>query len=419
MGKSTTSKDQVRIKHKFIPYSHQWIENEDINLIIKTLRSDWLTQGPKVDEFEKELVNYCGAKYAVAFSSGTAALHAAYFTAGLHKDNEIITSPVTFLSKYEFYITGGWNDARHKMDELNKCDYILIGGGGLILRNIGHQTDIIRGLKKPFGLIGVSIEAKHKSMEVFFRLVKQKADFILVRDKQSKIYLDNHYKVIVGPDLTFLYPFDVVKGVKNDVCGFNLRDWYYWKATHFGNYYNVMVKLNNISPLIRRIYPFRKWDPDEAVVIVKKNFKYVLPIPFYFERNVINDLDVLSKYFGNIPSTFGADQYNKIRYLIGMRYHSIVFATQCGIPFLSLSYQPKNDTFCSDIGLDMLSVDIYKINGLESKIDYVKNHYQQIREHLILYRERCIQDIKHICKSLFCLIEETIENKRKNRTHKE
>ena len=320
-----------------------------------------------------------------------------------------------FFSDYELFITGGWEDARYKMDELNKCDYVLIGGGGLILRNIGHQTDIIRDLKRPFGFIGVSAEAKHKSMEEYFEIIKQKADFIMVRDKQSKEYLDNHYKVITGPDLTFLYPFDVVNEVKNDVCGFNLRDWYYWRGTLHGDYHNLMLKMDNRFPWIRKIYRFRKWNPNKTVKIVKKNFKDVLPIPFYFETTVINDLDILSRYFENVPSTFDASIYNSIRYLIGMRYHSIVFATQFGIPFISLSYQPKNETFCSDMGLDMLSVDMYKINELENKIDYIKDYYQQIRDHLILDREKCNKEIKYIFQSISDLIKESIESDKKCR----
>jgi len=322
-------------------------------------------------------------------------------------DERILYCIKRFFSGYDFLITGGWDDARLKINDLNQCDYILIGGGGLILRNIGYQTDIIRDLRKPFGFIGVSIEAKHGSMKEFFELIKQKADFILVRDKQSKEYLDNHYKVIVGPDLTFLYPFSVVSEVKDDVCGFNLRDWYYWKGTLHGSYYNLMQKINKKFPLLKRIYPFAKWNPNIAVMIVKKKFKDVLPIPFYFESNVTNDLDILSRYFENVPSMFDTNLYSSIRYMVGMRYHSIVFATQCGVPFISLSYQPKNYTFCSDSDLDSLSVDIYKINELESKIDYLKNHYQQIRERLISHREKYIREISYVFQSISHLIEQT------------
>ena len=83
---------------KFIPYGHQCINEDDIKAVVEVLRSDFLTQGPKVREFEEALAEYCGAKYAVSFSSGTAALHGAYFAAGIGNGNEVITSPITFLA---------------------------------------------------------------------------------------------------------------------------------------------------------------------------------------------------------------------------------------------------------------------------------------------------------------------------------
>lgn len=82
----------------FIPYGHQWINEEDVREVAKTLRTDWITQGPKVEQFEKAIAKYCGAKYAVAVSSGTAALHLAYLTAGLKAGDEVITTPLTFVA---------------------------------------------------------------------------------------------------------------------------------------------------------------------------------------------------------------------------------------------------------------------------------------------------------------------------------
>jgi len=83
---------------KYINYGRQCIEEDDIQSVVEVLRSDFLTQGPKVKEFEDLLARYCGAKYAVAFSSGTAALHGACFAMGLGEGDEIITSPMTFLA---------------------------------------------------------------------------------------------------------------------------------------------------------------------------------------------------------------------------------------------------------------------------------------------------------------------------------
>lgn len=81
-----------------IPYGRQSIDEDDIRAVSAVLRSDWLTQGPKVEEFEQALANYTGAKFAVAVSNGTAALQAAYFAIGLQPGDEIITSPLTFTA---------------------------------------------------------------------------------------------------------------------------------------------------------------------------------------------------------------------------------------------------------------------------------------------------------------------------------
>ena len=78
---------------KSIPYGRQTINREDIKAVISVLKSDWLTRGPKVKEFEGALCKYTGAKYAVVVSSGTAALHIACLSAGLKSGDEAITSP--------------------------------------------------------------------------------------------------------------------------------------------------------------------------------------------------------------------------------------------------------------------------------------------------------------------------------------
>ena len=84
---------------KIIPYGHQWIDSNDIKEVVKVLKSDWLTQGPKVEEFEKAIAKYCGAKYGVAVSSGTAALYLAYRVAGIKSGDEVITTPLSFAAK--------------------------------------------------------------------------------------------------------------------------------------------------------------------------------------------------------------------------------------------------------------------------------------------------------------------------------
>ncbi len=86
------------VRKTLLPYARQSIVEEDIEEVVKVLRSDWLTTGPKVAEFEEAFAAWVGAKYAVSFSSGTAALHGAAFAAGLKPSDEAITTPMTFAA---------------------------------------------------------------------------------------------------------------------------------------------------------------------------------------------------------------------------------------------------------------------------------------------------------------------------------
>ncbi len=81
-----------------IPYGKQHIGAQDIRAVVSALRSPRITQGPLVDRFEEALSKFCGAKYAVAVSNGTAALHLACLAAGIGPGDEVITSPITFLA---------------------------------------------------------------------------------------------------------------------------------------------------------------------------------------------------------------------------------------------------------------------------------------------------------------------------------
>ncbi len=90
-----------------IPYGRQKIDTDDIRAVIAVLKSDWLTQGPKVKEFENALAKYCGASYAVAVSSGTAALHLAYLAANIQSGDEVITTPNTFAATSNMLLAVG------------------------------------------------------------------------------------------------------------------------------------------------------------------------------------------------------------------------------------------------------------------------------------------------------------------------
>lgn len=83
---------------KPITYGRQHITDEDIQAVIETLKSDYITQGPKIVEFEEAFASYVGSTYAVAVSNGTAALHLCAMALGVEKGNKVITTPITFAA---------------------------------------------------------------------------------------------------------------------------------------------------------------------------------------------------------------------------------------------------------------------------------------------------------------------------------
>jgi UDP-4-amino-4,6-dideoxy-N-acetyl-beta-L-altrosamine transaminase len=82
----------------FLPYGHQIIDEDDIAAVVNALRSDWLTTGPAVEQFEADVCAFTGARYGVAVSSGTAALHAAMYALGIGPGDEVIVPTMTFAA---------------------------------------------------------------------------------------------------------------------------------------------------------------------------------------------------------------------------------------------------------------------------------------------------------------------------------
>ena len=83
---------------RFLPYSRQSINNNDMKKIVEVLKSDFITQGPNINDFEKDFAKFVGAKYAVACATGTAALHLSCLALGINKKSKILTSAITFVA---------------------------------------------------------------------------------------------------------------------------------------------------------------------------------------------------------------------------------------------------------------------------------------------------------------------------------
>ncbi|MFZ7103244.1 MAG: UDP-4-amino-4,6-dideoxy-N-acetyl-beta-L-altrosamine transaminase [Peptococcaceae bacterium] len=86
------------VRNQYLAYSRQWIDEKDIQSVIKTLKGDYITTGPAISLFERKIAEYVKARFAVSFTSGTAALHGACYAAGITKGDEVITTPMTFAA---------------------------------------------------------------------------------------------------------------------------------------------------------------------------------------------------------------------------------------------------------------------------------------------------------------------------------
>ena len=83
---------------EFIPYGRQNITEKDIDAVVNVLKSDYLTQGPKVPEFEQAIKNHCVVRHALAMNSATSALHVACLALGVGEGDIVWTTPITFVA---------------------------------------------------------------------------------------------------------------------------------------------------------------------------------------------------------------------------------------------------------------------------------------------------------------------------------
>ena len=109
------------VRKQYLSYGHQWVEDDDIDAVVTVLKGNWLTTGPEVERFEQEFTRWNGTGYAVAVSSGTAALHAATFAAGFGPGDEVITTPMTFAATSNCLLYQGATPVFADIDSATLC----------------------------------------------------------------------------------------------------------------------------------------------------------------------------------------------------------------------------------------------------------------------------------------------------------
>jgi len=152
---------------QLIPYGRQWIDSSDIKAVTKILHSGWITQGPTIETFEAKIAQKVSAKYAIAVSNGTAALHAACFAAGIGPGDEVIVPTLTFTASANCVLFCGGTPVLCDIDPIT------------LAININEAEKKIT--KKTKAIIAVDF-AGHSAEWDKLRLIAKKYNLILIDD---------------------------------------------------------------------------------------------------------------------------------------------------------------------------------------------------------------------------------------------
>ncbi|MFA6188545.1 MAG: UDP-4-amino-4,6-dideoxy-N-acetyl-beta-L-altrosamine transaminase [Sulfuricurvum sp.] len=191
-----------------LPYSTQLIEEDDIAAVVEILRSSHLTQGSKVQEFEEAIASYVGARYCVTFNSATSALLGAYTVSGIGEDDEIITTPISFVATSNMAIALG--------AEPVFCDIKMDG-------NIDET--LIESLITPHTKIIVPVDFAGKPVAIdTIKTLAKKHNLLVIDDASHALGSDIHnQKIGSHADMT-IFSFHAIKPITTGEGGAVVTD---------------------------------------------------------------------------------------------------------------------------------------------------------------------------------------------------
>lgn len=287
------------IHKEYLPYGRQWIDEDDIQAVVEVLRSDFLTTGPKVGEFEKAFAAKVGAKYAVAVSNGTAALHAAAFTAGIGAGDEVITTPLTFAAS---------------------ANCILYQGGKPVFADIDSKTYNIdcQGIRKKItektkAIIPVHFTGQPVDLDEIHAIAKEH-NLVVIEDAAHALGAEYKGKKIGGlSDLT-IFSFHPVKHITTGEGG--------------------MVTTNN-PEYYRKLLLFRSHGITRDQSLLKRNEGR-----WYYEQQLLG----YNYRMTDIQAALGISQLRKLEKFVRRREEIVRQYNQAfkELPGLTLPYQMEN-----------------------------------------------------------------------------
>lgn len=256
----------------YLPYGKQWIDNEDIQAVVEVLRSDYLTTGPFVSQFEEAVASFVGAKFAVAFSNGTAALHGACFAAGISVDDEVITTPLTFAASANCILYQG---AKPVFADIESTTYNI--NPKEIEKNITSKTKAII----PVDFTGQPVDLD-KIMEI-----AKKNNLIVIEDAAHALGAKYKERLIGSISDMTMFSFHPVKHITSGEGG--------------------IITTNN-SEYFEKLIQFRSHGITREI---KKNVNE----PWYYEMQFLG----FNYRMTDIQAALGTSQMNKLDYFIQLR----------------------------------------------------------------------------------------------------
>lgn len=363
---------------KLIPYGKQSIDEDDIKAVLDVLRSDWITQGPEIEKFENALAGYCGARYAVVVSSGTAALHLACLTVAIQNGDEVITSPMTFVASANAVVFCGGRPVFADIDE-KTCNIDVME----IKKKITSRTK---------ALIPVHFAGLPCDMEAIFALAEAH-DLIVIEDachalgaaysiqkaessRQIKKSVVNEW-IKVGScahsDMT-VFSFHPVKHITTGEGGAIL--------TNNKEYYEKLLRL--------RSHGITK-DPARFTAINKQSFGM-----WYYEMQELG----YNYRMTDIQCTLGLSQIKKLdrfvekrRSIVGRYNKSFKNMTNVEILYEPMSCKSSYHLYVLRVLFDKLGktrshmMDELKRKGIGTQVHYIPVHLQPYYRSTYHYRE--------------------------------
>lgn len=336
INKNLENNINIKIEHN-IPYGTQWIDEDDIQAVIEVLKSDYLTTGPKVTEFEQKVADYVGVKYAVAVSNGTAALHAACFAAGITENDEVVTTPMTFAAT---------------------SNSVLYCGGKPVFADIKADTYNIdpdeiqkKITSKTKAIIPVHFTGQPCEMDEICRIAKE-SNLIVIEDAAHALGAKYHNKKIGGiADMT-IFSFHPVKHITTGEGG--------------------MITTNQ-KDLYEKLLLFRSHG-----ITRNKDMMSKFDGDWYYQQ-----LDLGFNYrMTDIQSALGCSQMNKIEKFVKRRQeiarrYEIAFSdcTEIKLPFQMDGCENSYHLFIIQVENRKMIFDELRSVGILANVNYIPVYY--------------------------------------------